>query len=166
MLPLNPKFFDEHAWVLFNSIIFLLISGQRFSGMYALVFCPFLIIWLIYSIFIVYTRPLRRKSQLIKVGIWFFAIFVVVGIHVYRSDVARRSGDEVVLAINKYRLKNGAYPANLDTIGQDTQRLRRELMLRYWLLDGTPTLAYASTISPLDRYFYNFDKSVWEFHPD
>jgi hypothetical protein len=166
MPKVNANFFDENAWVLFNSIMFLLISGQRFSGMYAFIFCPFLIIWFIYSIFIIYTRPLKRKSQIIKILIWLVAIFVIVGIHAYRSDAARRSGDEVVLAITKYSLKNGAYPANFDIIGQDTARLQREMMLRYWLLDGKPTLVYASTITPFDRYFYNFDKSVWEFRPD
>ncbi|MFC5475111.1 hypothetical protein [Paraherbaspirillum soli] len=160
------RFLEKHHRTLIACALLLVLSAQRDTAMFAIIFALPLFIWFIYSIFVVCAKPERRAQQLVKVAIWVIALSLMSAIHWHRSETARHSADDIVLAVKQYKVEHHIYPANLEVIGRDSQQLKRELMLHYWFYDGKPTLLYASTIDPFDKYYYDFQADTWILHPD
>lgn len=144
----------------------LILSTQRFSGAYAVILLLPLSIWFLYSIFVILNKPERRKSQLIRVVIWFFTASTLLTVAWYRSEATRKGANEIVIALKEHKIKSGVYPAKLEEIGKDSPLLRKELRLSYSLDEGKPTLIYYSTWVMLDSYDYDFEKSMWILYPD
>ena len=143
-----------------------LITAQQYAAVLLMLVLPPLFFWLIYSAVVAYRKPQKRKWQLTRVAIWLVTIFLVFGVHWLRHHAIRVEADRIALAVENYKKKNGAYPANFEAIGEDSNRLRRESMLFYRFNDGSPSLMYSSSIGPLDRYSYDFQSRSWAYGPD
>lgn len=163
---MRANFFKENHRVLIACSLFLLLTMQRFMAMFGVIFAIPVIIWFIYSIFVICIKPEKRKYQIVKMSIWTLVASIIFATHWYHSEVARHSAEDIVVSLKQYKIEHGAYPSSLNLIGQDSQQLKKELMLHYWLNDGKPTLIYASTLNPFDKFYYDFQTNSWIFQPD
>jgi len=163
---MSENFLTENRRILIACALLLLLTMQRHTAMFAIIFAVPVLIWLIYSIFVICAKPKKRKHQLIKVTIWLLTAFIILAVHWYRSEATRQSADDIVFALKKYKAEHDVYPASLDVIGQDSQRLKKEFMLHYWLDDGKPTLLYSSVLHVFDKFDYDFQTNAWIFRPD
>ena len=122
-----------------------------------------LIFWLPYSIYVAVSNPDRRRTQLIRITIWFGAVFLVLAINYARHMLIRHNADDLVATINALTVKNGRCPANIGELGISRETLKDKLGFwsHYICEDGKPSLFYGVPFIIYDTYRYDFDKHVW-----
>lgn len=163
---MSEDFLRKYGFTLASCFLLLLSATQQISGMIAIALILPLLIWFIYSAFVVFAKPDRRKSQLVKVAAWFVTVSILMAVTWYRSEVARNRADEIVVALKEYKTKRGSYPAKLEEIGQNSKQLKTKLGVFYMLREGKPTLWLQSAWDPFDKFNFDFEKGVWVFYPD
>jgi hypothetical protein len=151
---------------LLSSLVVGLFCAQKSAGFFLYLAIPFLFGWLIYCVYFLWNRPSERISQLLKIGIWCFTLTTVFAVHQYYRMKSRQAADLVVNAVSTYHKKNGVFPSRLIDAGINLPSRGGDWRILYNLKSKEPFLFYPSTFDPFDKYFYNFTKSKWEFHPD
>ncbi len=161
-------FFKKNLYVILSSALFIAFMSQRFYAVFATIFTFFIIIWIIFSFFLTLKNQNKRKDLLTKILILISSIITVFCIHEHRSSIDRITAENIATLVKKYKEDHGVYPVDLDTIGLNGQRLKEDLMLRYWFTsnDNVPLLVYASTWMPVDKFYYDFQNNVWVFHSE
>lgn len=75
---------------------------------------------------------------------------------------ARAECDAIVAALQKHVEQTGKYPANLDQIGFDQEKLRKKWYLSYRVeADGKPALFYSAQDMWLAAWHYDFAAKKW-----
>jgi hypothetical protein len=147
--------------------LMVFILGQNHAGFMLYVVVVPLLIWIPYSVYLMFRRPDVRASQLARVTIWMVAIALVAGIHYIRHKTTRQNADEIVAAINNFSTTHGRCPETIDEIGINQQQLMEKLGLSgYACKDGNPRLFYAVTYVVFDTYDYDFGSGAWKYDAD
>jgi hypothetical protein len=156
-----PDFFATYRGTLIACTLVGLATAHHYAAV-LLIFLvlPFLI-WFLYSIVIVATRPQRRKVQLTRVALWLATFFLIGMVQYAWFHAARSEGDRIVRALEKHRQTHGTYPPDLRALGEDSNKLKDEARLRYGVTEGKPTVVYGSPFTPFDQYAYDFEKKSW-----
>lgn len=149
----------------FLCAIVALLAAQVHSGFMLIVVAPFLLIWLLYSIYVVLKHPSRRRVQSIKVALWFIVVGGVLLSHWYYHRAARETANLAVDAILSYRANHGSFPETLDAAGVVSDNWKGWRVF-YLLKDGSPSLFYPSTFVVFDTYWYDFERKSWIYQPD
>ena len=149
------------------SLLFLacpLVFENLFFNSVAL---PFLVIWLVYSVFIIWRHPPRRREQSVKIAIWVVAVVLIFQLGAYLEASARSNAEQVLTKVLQYRSQHGLYPSDLRKVGLDDAEEKRRRMLFYGVNERKePFLVYASIYNPLDKYGYNFTSGQWQLELD
>jgi hypothetical protein len=78
---------------------------------------PFLGIWLLYTGYIIWRRPEKRRVQAIRAGILTATIGAIAALHFYYYTSARAAGDYAVRLVIAYKAEHGTYPDSLEEAG-------------------------------------------------
>lgn len=141
-------------------------SPRYYLSVFVLAAIP-LIFWYLYSCYVAIRFKARRKCQLIRMLIWFFAIIFVSGIHYIHFRKTQINAQYVSNVIEGYRFNHGNYPPDIEATGLTKEKLRELLgVAGYNYQNGEPMLFYGSPITIFDKYFYNFKESKWDYVPD
>lgn len=160
---LRYKFYET----LLSATLLCLICSQRYAGFLLLIFTPFLLVWLLFSLYIVYKKPELKKWQLGRIGIWITCILIVLGMHKYYEINARKNANDVIDLIERYRSEHGNYPKNYMDIGMDQQKLRDKCgIFCFFSHEKEAQLTYAGTFIIHSFYTYDFNTKKWEFLDD
>ena len=147
---------------LVTAVVMSLLLSMRYMGFMAALLAMPLAIWLAYSVYVVATRPERRRDQLIRVGIWIAAFAVVGGVHAYLHLTTRAKADETAAVIARHLRERGACPEDLAALGLEEAQLKSRLgMSIYRCESGKPTLAYAATFVVFEMYRFDFANQRW-----
>lgn len=151
-----------------SSVLLAFLLAQPHAGFMIYLFTLPLLIWLIYSIYVVFTKPDDRKWQLARMAVWIVSSMVILVVHNELKQTTRLYADDTVAAINKYKLEHGAYPDNIEMIGMNKKQLEEKLgrPSGYYYLKGKPDLYYADTFIVFQTHHYDFQKSTWVYHGD
>lgn len=155
-----------------SSVLLTLFLTKPHAGFMISIFAFPLSIWLIYNIYVVLTKPDRRKWQIIRMVVWvvsFMVVWMVVWmVHDKLKQTTRHDADDIVAAINRYKSEHGAYPDNIEMIGVSKKQLEEKLgrPSGYVYDKGKPNLYYADTFTIFQTYFYDFQKNTWVHHGD
>jgi hypothetical protein len=141
-----------------------LLTAQMHSGFLLLLFIPFFVIWLVYSVYVIWRHPAKRMTQAIKAGLWLVVIGAVLLTHWRYAKVARDAGDAAVAEIIRYKTSHGTFPATPEAAG--LKPFSKSSRVRYFLEDGKPKLFYPATFVIFDTYWYDFEKQSWEYRAD
>jgi chromate transport protein ChrA len=144
---------------------FTFFAGNPGGGFMIYLIAPFLLIWLLYTVYVFWRRPQRRRIHGIATGIWLLAIAVVAGLHARYYRQARQSADAVVAAVMQYKQQHGEYPASEAALGIAIEPAGIE-HATYLLKDGKPGVTYASTFRIFGSYSYNFETRQWDYYAD
>ncbi len=77
------------------------------------------------------------------------------------EEEARADAEAVAIALQKHKVVNGAYPANLAEIGFDPKALSDKWRLSYRLEKGKPYLFYSAQDNWLVAHHYDFESRTW-----
>jgi len=139
-------------------------------GMQLVEIVPVYVIWLVYATIatLISRRRDLLKTRATNAGIWLLAIVIMIGSLPVLKLLARQDADRALVSIKHYATTNGRYPKTLADVGIDAKYADRQCGLKYSQMLGgpTPTLMYRDAFDPFDKYFYDFEKQAWEFHPD
>lgn len=151
-----------------SSVLLTFFLAHPQAGFMIYMFALPLLIWLIYSIYVVLTKPGRRKWQIIRMAVWVVSFMVVWMVHDKLKQTTRHDADDIVAAINRYKSEHGAYPDNIEMIGVSKKQLEEKLgrPSGYFYDKGKPDLYYADTFIIYQTYFYDFQKNTWVHHGD
>ena len=137
------------------------------GGFMIYLIAPFLLIWLLYSLYIFWRRPERRRTHGIATGIWLLAVAAIAGLHTWYYHQARESADALVAAVVQFRQQHGVWPSSAAALGIDEkQDGMRAARVGYFLKDGRPNVMYASTFQMFATYSYNFETQQWDYFAD
>lgn len=142
--------------------VFALVLSARHAGFMVLLFAIPLLLWMAYAVRVAIRVPERRVVQLWRVGMWCFAVAVVLGVHLYLHVSTRARADAVAQVVKRYMAENGRCPDADPKLGLDAKSLRDRLGISYFACttDG-PMLSYAATFVPFEMYRYDFASGVW-----
>ena len=124
---------------------------------------PFLLVWLLYSLWVAWRQPMQRPITVMKVLLWALTLASVGAVHWVYARSARQEADSAVAAVLDYQRRHGNYPVSLADVGVPTERGRGP---RYSFDKGRPTLFYPSTFIVFDQYLYDFDAKEWVYRAD
>ena len=144
---------------------FTFFAGNPGGGFMIYLIAPFLLIWLLYTVYVFWRRPQRRRIHGIATGIWLLAIAVVAGLHTRYYQQARQSADALVAAVMEYKQQHGEYPASEAALGIPDAASGIQ-HASYHLVDGKPSVTYASTFQMFGSYTYNFETRQWDYFAD
>jgi type VI protein secretion system component VasK len=150
--------------VLKASALTWVVSGRHF-GFTLFVIIPIFLFWLATSTFQSRDNPSVRKELIWRAMIWLGSIVVIFVVHVHMHRFARAKAQTVADAISDYIKIQSKCPASLETVGQDTKKLSKELRLYFSCREGKPFLMYSSTYVPFESEHFNFEQAIWE-HKD
>lgn len=146
---------------------FTFFAASPGGGFMVYLIAPFLLIWLLYTVYIFWRRPERRRTHGIATGIWLLAIAVIAGLHTWYYQQARKSADALVAAVAQFKQQHGVWPASEAALGIDDKRPRSHMQsASYFLKDGSPKVMYASTFQMFATYSYNFETQQWDYFAD
>ena len=137
------------------------ITTQVHGGFMLVFLLPIFAIWLIYSAFVIWRRPARRKLQAVAVGLWVFVVGGAFLAHAHYQEAARSAGNAAATAILQYKASYGVYPPSLRAAGLEST----DWGVYYDFANGTPVLFYPDTFIVFDTYSYNFKQQSWEHQP-
>ena len=135
-----------------------LITAPVHAGFMLVCILPILAIWLLYSAFVIWRQPAKRKLQAIQVGLWFLVVGGVLIVHLHYFRAARSAGNVAVAAVLQYRASHGMFPPSLQVAGVRNAGWG----MFYELAQGKPVLFYPATFIAFDTYAYNFKRRAWE----
>lgn len=157
----------RYIGTLTTSLLFLACPLAVETLFFNVVALPFLVIWLVYSAFIIWRRPPRRREQSVKIAIWVVAVVLIFQLGAYLEASARSDAEQVLTKVLQYRSQHGLYPSDLRKVGLDDAEAKRRRKLFYGVNERKePVLFYASTYNPLDKYWYNFTSGQWQLDLD
>ena len=131
-----------------------------------MVFVPilFLLFLLPYSAFVMWSEPVRRRLQAVKVCLWLAVAAGSCCLHEYYETAARAAADEVIRAVLAYKEKTGSYPERLQDAGVVLDERGGRWRIHYFV-DGnyskTYSLRYLDTYRPFSVYTYKFEARRW-----
>lgn len=143
-----------------------IFTAPTHGGFMLLFVVPVFAIWLVYSIFVIWCKPERRRLQIGRLVIWIVVLVSIGCTHWYSATTARRDAEQVTETLFRYKAQHGAFPSNLSQVGIDARSLKKEWMLHYSITNGKPVLSYATTFTPFETYSYDFYKRAWHYNPD
>ncbi len=169
MRTLNPSRHmsqKEFISLLLGAGFFTLFHSARHVG-FILIFTGIpVLIWVLFSLGILYKSQWRDRGRLIKICVWITALVVSIGAHLLLHHVTRNNANEVVAAVEKFAKEQGRYPKTIDEVGITKPQLADKLgnMARYRVNDaGQPILIYMVTFIVFDSYQYDFQKAAWRY---
>jgi len=145
---------------------FVFFAVHEGGGFMIYLVAPFLLIWFLYSGFIFWKRPERRRVHGIAAGIWLLAIGSVAAVHVWYHHEARKAAEGVVATVLEFRKQHGAYPPTDQAAGITPGSTADRWGIGYVLTDGAPRVIYASTFQIFGSYDYDFESGTWQYYND
>lgn len=135
---------------------------QRHAGFLLFALALPLVPWLIYSAWVVATKPIVRRQQLVKACIWMLGVSIVLGVHAIMFTTAKRNAEEISAALEMHIREFGQCPKELEAVGLTKAALRKKLgYAAYSCESGKPTLFYGSTFVPFETENYDFGTHAW-----
>ncbi|UOP06784.1 hypothetical protein [Alysiella crassa] len=144
--------------------IFLFLASPEIGGGFFAVL--FVLIWLPYTLFDGIRSRKQARIFWIKLACWLVAFAVSYGMHHVYNHNARIHAQKIADDLNAYHAKHGHYPEH------NAYNAPRKYHLRYICFEecvknqNLPILIYSSSLSPFDRYNYDFKNKTWEHKPD
>lgn len=158
---------NNYFSTIFTCILLFLLASRAGTGFMLFLATPFIVIYMIYSIFIIFRAREKRKPQIIKGIILTSCLLLIFGLHEYYGYASRLDANEVATNISEYSRQHSRYPATLTELGLNKDDLKSRFDLMYNLMnDGQPFLVYSDTWNAFNKYFYDFKKKEWQFIPD
>ena len=149
------------------ALIVAFIGSQRYAGFVLLFSVLVFIPWVLYSVFVIVWRPVRRQVQSIKVAVWIAVLLTIGGAQYYMAISAQRSADKVVSAIQMHIKNTGDCPKNIAALGISEADLHGKLgMYGYLCENGNADFFYSSTSIPFDTERYDFASKAWVHRND
>ncbi len=145
---------------------FVFFAAHKGGGFMIYLVAPFLLIWFLYSGFIFWKRPERRRVHAIATGIWVLAIGGIAVVHAWYHHEARKAAEGVVATVLEFRKQHGTYPPTDQAAGITPGSLSDRWGIGYVLADGAPKVFYASTFQIFGTYTYNFESGIWVYYND
>ncbi len=82
---------------------------------------PALFPWLIYSLYVIWRRPERRKAQGKRIG-YVLTIFAALSMAwVFEQSARGAYAERIIEAVNSYKKQYGRYPETLEQVGFKTR---------------------------------------------
>ena len=137
------------------------------GGGFMLVFsAPFLAIWFLYSGFIFWKRPERRRVHAIATGIWVLAVAGIAVVHVWYfqqgvTTVGVSSGPDGEFVFSVHHVATMDLAAGI-TPGSTADKWG----IRYDIRNGVPEVFYFSTFQIFASYSYDFKSRTWMYYSD
>jgi hypothetical protein len=135
---------------------------------------PVLVPWLIYSLYVIWRRPERRKAQAKRIG-YVLAIFAALSMAwVFEQSARGAYAERIIEAVNSYKKQYGRYPETLDQVGFRTRHENgQDRGTELWGIayaNGSigglaPAIFYPGPL-PFSMNDYEFDKGRWTFSED
>lgn len=125
--------------------------------------------WAVFTMVRAVRNPDRRKFHMMQIGIWVFALTVVLAVHEFYSYRARQYADEIVLKVKDWHTAHGAYPCTVKDIGVDLKEMRNRLGYSAYACREEkiyPFFFYANTFEAFTTWSYDFERDVWVYIPD
>lgn len=162
---------DENTKKIYRTLItcavIIFLGVQRFMGVIIVIAAIPLSIWLLYSIYIIVSKPQLRKSQLTRIALWAASLLIIFGAHYYLYEVTRNNANDIVAMLEKYKSEHGSYPEKIDAIGLTQKQIKEKIGMAYYsFTDGQPHLFYGVTYVAFDTYDYNFQTKAWVYRAD
>jgi hypothetical protein len=165
--PMNTRVVLRNIGTAVFVALFLLVAGRMHGGFIALVLLPFFIIVWLYDVVVMSRKPEERAPRAKRMTIWMLAFGVVAALNWHWYRESRAYAERVVVAVENFKSRTGAYPWHLQDAGIDAKGETKRWMLVYSLRDGkTPWIAYAAPFVMFDRYEYDFAKHEWTYLAD
>lgn len=129
---------------------------------------PFLGIWLLYSSYVIWRRPEKRRVQVVRVVILTTILIGIAGLHFYYYISARAAGDYTEHLVSAYKAEHGTYPDTLEEAGWKLGGYggRWRIVYKGNGANKDPTLMYPATWVIFDMYDYNFKTAQWVYLAD
>ena len=140
-----------------------LLTGTRSAGFMVYLAVPFLLIWLLYSLWIAWRQPMQRPITVVKIVLWVLTLSGIGALHSFYATAARQEADAVVAGVMDYQRKFGTYPKPTEITGLP---VRGKWRVFYSLVDGRPHVFYPATFMVFTVYNYDFDHQAWEYCAD
>ncbi len=138
-----------------------LLTASVHGGFMLIFVLPFLSVWLLFSAYASWKRPVERKIRAAKAGLWLTMVVGVLATHWYYHVAARQDADMVVVAVLRYQADHSKFPETLQAAGlKDEPSAWR---IRYLFKDGRPYLFYPVTYIVFDTYRYDFESKAWVY---
>jgi len=145
---------------------FVFFAAHQGGGFMLYLVAPFLLIWFLYSGYIFWRRPERRRVHGIAAGIWLLAIGGIAVLHSWYHHQARKAAEGAVAAVVDFRKHHGAYPPTGQAVGVTPGSAADKWGISYSLRNGTPQLMYSSTFQIFGTYMYDFERGTWLYYND
>jgi hypothetical protein len=124
-------------------------------------------VWFLYSAYIIWRYPARRRLQIIQACLWLAVVGCACALHRYYYVSARAAANQIVQAVYAYKRQHGVYPERLEDAGVRLDERGGRWHIGYVVGDRkTHTLIYPATFMIFDSYAYEFEKGDWEYWPD
>jgi hypothetical protein len=130
---------------------------------------PLLIPWLLYSLYVIWRRPERRRTQGQWVG-YILATFAAVSMAwVLQQSDSGAYAERIIEAVESYKREHGHYPENLEQVGfkihyENGQNRGPEWGIAY--LGGSAASLFYPGPLPFSMNMYEFDKQRWTYSQD
>jgi len=145
---------------------FVFFAAHQGGGFMLYLIAPFLLVWFLYSGFIFWKRPERRRVHAIATGIWLLAVAGIAVVHVWYHQQARKAAQNVVAAVMDFRQHHGAYPPTDRAAGITPGSTADQWGVRYEIRNGAPEVYYFSTFQIFGSYSYDFKNGTWAYESD
>jgi len=145
---------------------FVFFAAHPGGGFMLYLIAPFLLIWFLYSGFIFWKRPERRRVHAISTGIWMLAVAGIAVLHVWYQQQARKAAQTVVAAVIDFRQRHGVYPPTDQAAGITPGSTADQWSIGYYLRNGVPEVTYSSTFQIFASYSYDFKSGTWTYYSD
>lgn len=129
---------------------------------------PFLGIWLLYSAYIIWRKPEKRRTQLTRLGILAVTLIGIAAVHFYYYTSARAAGNYAERLVSAYKAVHGTYPDTLEDAGWRLGAYggRWRIVYKGNGANKDPILMYPATWVIFDMYDYDFRTRQWVYLPD
>lgn len=163
LLPAMNQFLHQHRVVLLGLVALAILTAGHGSA-FLLLYLPVPVtFWMVYRFIISRYRPRELKQLLVSALIWSAGIALILASFWLRDIDNRKQANAVAAKVEEFHRAEGKYPASLEWVGLDPQRLKAKLGLRYANADDKPALQYSSAFNGFDTYFYDFTFRDWKF---
>jgi hypothetical protein len=135
---------------------------------------PVLVPWLIYSVYVIWRKPERRRKQARRLGYVLTAFAAISAVWVLGQSGKGVYAERIIKAVDLYETQYGRYPKTLEEVGfkykieNGQNRGTDPWGIAY--TDGSigglsPAIFYPGPL-PFSMNQYDFDKRTWIFSED
>ncbi len=160
------NFILEYKKTILECCVVAFCTAPAHAGFMLVFFVPFFMFWLLYSLFVIWRRPERRRSQTVRLVLWSILFTSIGCTHWYYASASRKDAEMVAQKLLLYKANHGTFPPSLAEVDLDADGLKRRWMLYYSMSRNEPLLFYASTFTLFETYSYDFKKNEWNYDPD